>query len=102
MHVDDIVRGSLELSRLGVIGPVNFCTGRPVSMTDLAEMAAEQVGYEPSIAVLNRNPGVAYRVGDPTALNHYYRPRITLEEGIAQCLAASSSRHATDRGTSPS
>lgn len=82
IHIDDIVEGVFALLDQGVVGPVNLATGRATSFTKLAKMmGAERVEVLP-----NMPTGVQYRVGDPTFLNHYYKPKITLEEGIARGL----------------
>lgn len=88
IHVDDIVAGTLELARQDVQRPVNLCTGRATSFMSLAEMVTSAAGYRPgSITADPGKPsGVAYRVGDPTLLNRYYTPRVSLEEGIARCF----------------
>jgi len=36
----------------------------------------------------DRPAGVAYRVGDPTRFHQYYKPTVTLAEGVARALAA--------------
>lgn len=87
IHVDDIVAGALELVADGTEQPVNLCTGRPTSFTALARLMAVAAGYEPTIRVLNDQPkGVAYRVGDPERMTHYYVPAVSLEEGVLRAL----------------
>lgn len=86
IHIDDIVNAILALIDVDEpIGPVNLCTGRPVSFRQLAAMFAHQIGYRPQFHVnLDAPMGVAHRVGDPTRMHRYYVPRVTLEEGIAK------------------
>lgn len=87
IHVDDIVAAVLHLAAEGVDGPVNLCTGRGTSMIELARLFTESVGYDPVFQPLPDKPaGVAYRVGDPTLLERFYTPRISLEEGVRRAL----------------
>lgn len=88
IHIDDVVAGALAVVESGTDQPVNLCTGVGTSMLELAQLACEEVGYEPAIQLLKDRPaGVAYRVGDPTRMHTYYRPRISLDEGIRRALA---------------
>lgn len=87
IHVDDIVAGALEVVADGTEQPVNLCTGRPTSFTALARLMAVAAGYEPAIHVLADKPaGVAYRVGDPERMVHFYIPQVGLEQGIVRAL----------------
>jgi len=87
IHISDVVNAALAVVETGVEEPVNLCTGRGVTMRELATMAAHAVGYEPRIKALPDKPaGVLHRVGDPTRLHAYYEPKVTLEEGIERAL----------------
>jgi nucleoside-diphosphate-sugar epimerase len=87
IHVDDVVGAILAAYDHGVDGPVNLATGQPTSFNDLAHLFAAAASYEPEIKHLTDAPrGVAYRVGDPTLLNTFYQPKVTLEEGIRRAL----------------
>lgn len=88
IHVNDLVTGALTVAESGTEDPVNLCTGRAVSFMDLVTLMGRAVG-RPPIRVRFRPDapqGVAYRVGDPSRMVTYYRPRITLEEGIRRAL----------------
>ncbi|TDD97621.1 NAD-dependent epimerase/dehydratase family protein [Actinomadura rubrisoli] len=88
IHVDDVVGAVLAAVDAAVDGPVNIATGIGTSMAELAEMFCAQVGYDPPFEYLTDRPaGVAYRVGDPTVLNEFYRPKVTLAEGVKRALA---------------
>lgn len=91
IHVDDVVAGALAVAESGTEQPVNLCTGRPTSFTNLARlMAAASPAYAtpPAIHVLTDKPaGVAYRVGDPERMLSFYTPKISLEQGIVRSLA---------------
>lgn len=82
IHVDDIV----EAVFAGIdaeIQTVNLCSGNPVSFNELARLTVNAVGYQPKFLHVESAPvGVACRVGDPTLMNTFYIPRISLEEGI--------------------
>lgn len=87
IHIDDIVSAVLTAVELGVLGPVNLCTGRATTFADLATMCMDRAGYRAPIDCdLEAPRGVHWRVGDPTKMLEFYRPRITLEEGIARAL----------------
>lgn len=88
-HIDDVVAGALAVVDSGTDEPVNLCTGRGESCGDVAAAIARASGYSPEFQTQGDKPaGVAYRVGDPTRLHQYYKPQVTLEEGIARALAA--------------
>lgn len=89
IHVSDVVRGALAVVESGTSEPVNLCTGRGVSMLDLAWMCCQQAGYNPTFQPQPDKPtGVAYRVGDPTRFREFWTPRVSLEEGVTRALAA--------------
>lgn len=89
VHVDDVVNGALAVADSGTTEPVNLCTGIGASMLDLARLCWRQVGYMPEPAPQPDKPtGVAYRVGNPTEFFKYYRPRVTLAEGVERALAS--------------
>lgn len=87
IHIDDICAAIMTLVEADVDAPVNICTGRGVTMRDLALLCHEAVGYAPRIDVDPTAPmGVLFRVGDPTLLHSYYTPKITIEEGVRWAL----------------
>lgn len=89
IHVDDVVRGAMAAVTHGHGGPVNLCTGRATSFVELADLVTQAAGYQPEIRTHPDKPtGVAYRVGDPTRMESFYRPAVTLEDGIDRALAA--------------
>lgn len=89
IHIDDIVDATMAAVEHNVDGPVNLCTGRPISFNELARMMTTAAGYDPAIHhILDAPKGVEYRVGDPTLLHGFYRPQITLEDGIQRALAS--------------
>lgn len=89
VYIDDLVGAVFAALKQGVTGPVNLCSGVPTSFTELARRAADISGYRPDIEVLNDKPtGVARRVGDPTLMHTFYKPRIGLDEILGRCLTA--------------
>lgn len=89
IHVDDVIRGAMSAVTHGIAGPVNLCTGRATSFLELAALVTQAAGYQPEVRTQPDKPtGVAYRVGNPTLMESFYRPTVTLEEGIDRALAA--------------
>lgn len=89
IHIDDVVGATLAAVENEIEGPVNLCTGIGVSFTDLAEMCMKEAGYAGDIKYrLDCEGGVPYRVGDPSELNRFYTPRVTLTEGVRRALRA--------------
>lgn len=87
IHIDDVVAGALAVAEAGTEDPVNLCTGVGTSMRELAELACDRVGHRPVFLLLTDKPaGVAYRVGDPARFHQYYKPAVTLAEGVARAL----------------
>ena len=86
VHVEDIVSACLVLTELGTLGPVNIGTGVPTRMSELARMMAEQAGYEPEIKILHQSEGPDHRFADTSFMETFYKPRISLAEGIEMAL----------------
>jgi nucleoside-diphosphate-sugar epimerase len=94
IHIDDVVAGALAAVEQDVREPVNLCTGRGTPLIELAAMMHEAAGYAPDVALIPDAPGgVAYRVGDPGRLLGIYRPKVSLEEGVARALAVQAVGH---------
>jgi nucleoside-diphosphate-sugar epimerase len=86
IHVDDVVNGMIAMTEQGIDGPVNFCTGRGTNLNQLIRMMTDAAGYSPAIEHLGKTEGLPYRVGDPAKLHEFYKPEITLEQGILKGL----------------
>lgn len=87
IHIDDVVAAVLAAVDDGVTEPVNICTGRGTTFKQLAQIAADIVGYSPEIQVLKDMPtGVDHRVLDPTMMHKFYEPKISLEVGIERMI----------------
>ena len=77
----------LEAVKQDIQGPVNLGTGRPTSFNKLAELVTDIAGYSPEIKhIYNAPEGVAYRVCDPSKMLSFYKPKVSLEEGIHRSL----------------
>jgi nucleoside-diphosphate-sugar epimerase len=88
VHIDDVVRGTWEITLTAPPDVYNICTGKPTSFTTLARLVTTAAGYSPEeFRFLKEKPsGVQYRVGDPTTMLRYFKPKITLANGIAMAL----------------
>ena len=85
IHIDDVVAGALAVVESGTEEPVSLCTGIGTSCADVAALAAEAAGYQPQF-VVRGGTGANYRVGDPTVLHQFYKPAVTLAEGVTRAL----------------
>jgi nucleoside-diphosphate-sugar epimerase len=89
IHIDDVVAGALAIVDADVREPVNLCTGRGITMSQLAGMVCAEAGYGVTLQARPEAPsGVAYRVGDPDRFFDIYRPKVPLEEGVARAIRA--------------
>lgn len=87
IHIDDVIDATMEAIEQDVQGPVNLCSGRPTDFNQLFEMVTKEAGYSPGLNhILSAPKGVHYRVGDPTKMNTFYTPKISIEEGIRRAL----------------
>ena len=87
IHIDDIVEAA-EAGCKADVRTANLCSGIPTSFNDLAALVSSVAGYEPAFEHLPAEPvGVHYRVGDPTLMNSFYQPKISLVEGIERAFA---------------
>lgn len=90
IHIDDFVAGTLRLVEADAQSQhhaVNLCSGHGMTFHDLAYAVTEMVNYAPKFKYVSSAPrGVSHRIGDPTILNTYYEPRVTLAEGISRAL----------------
>lgn len=83
IHIRDVVGAVLEAVRQDVQGPTNLGWGRATSFNELAEMVCAAAGYSPHFEHLPAKPvGCWYRVSDSSKMHEFYKPKISLEEGI--------------------
>lgn len=87
IHIDDIVDATMTAVTEDIEGAINLCSGRPTEFLELAEIMMKEAGYKGRLCPdITAPTGVMYRVGDPTKLNTFYTPKISLEEGIRRAL----------------
>lgn len=87
IHIDDLIGATLAAVDQDVPGPVNLGTGRATTFDELARLVTSEHGYHPALKHrLGAPQGVYHRVADPTRMRSFYRPTVSLEEGIARAL----------------
>ena len=87
IHIDDIVSATMAMYETERKGPVNLCSGRPTSLRALAQQVCKLAGYAPEIEPSPAAPsGVEYRAGSASKPFVFYRPVVTLEQGIRRAL----------------
>jgi len=89
IHIDDVVHGTMTCVDLNIQEPLNLGWGRPTSFNDLAELFFSEAGWRPNggvVHLLDKPKGVLYRCADNTQMLKYFKPSITLEMGIRECL----------------
>lgn len=87
IHADDVIGAVLAAVDNDVDGPVNLCTGRATSFLELAAIVKETAGYDaPDLLVNDAPTGPHFRVGDPSLLETFYAPKVSVEEGVERAL----------------
>jgi nucleoside-diphosphate-sugar epimerase len=87
IHMQDIVDAVDEAIKQDIKGPVNLGSGIATSFNELQKMVCKEVGYSPEVKhILTAPVGVMYRCCDPAKMLSFYKPKISLEEGIARAL----------------
>jgi len=87
IHISDIVQAVLVAVEEDIKGPINLGWGRSTSFLQLAEMVTYYAGYNPEIVTRPDKPvGCMHRVADATKMWEFYKPKITLEEGIERAM----------------
>jgi len=87
IHIDDVIEGTLAGIKAD-IRVANLCTGIPTTFNQLAQMVMEVAGYKGEVVNYPSEPsGVHYRLGNPTYMESFYTPKISLLEGIERAFA---------------
>lgn len=88
IHIDDVVDAVFaSMDKLDPGETLNLGTGIPTSFIQLADKAAEVVGYKNALCLDQTKPeGVFSRVADIHKMELYYKPKRTLEYGITECV----------------
>lgn len=88
VHIDDVVGAVLALLDADVTGPVNIGTGRATSFDELARLMTAAAGYKPELRYEATAPqGVHTRVCDPSLLQQWFEPKVSLEEGVRRAVS---------------
>ena len=89
MHASDCANAILTMADQDIDGPVNLGTGRGATADEVAEMVMAEVGVNREIVHnLDKPFGPKWRVADPKLLHTFYKPTVSLEEGVARVVAA--------------
>lgn len=87
IHIDDIVNAVMVAIEDQPRGPINLGWSRSTSFLQLAEMVTYYAGYRAEIITRPDKPvGCMHRVCDNSKLLEFYKPKITLEEGIERAM----------------
>ena len=89
IHIDDIVQAVWASAwRLAPGESLNLGSGVGTTFRDLAELGCRMVGHDAAVMSDPTKPeGVFARVADCTRLHQFYRPVISLEEGVRRSIA---------------
>ena len=89
IHIDDIVEAVMQTKDVLKPGEVlNLGSGVPHTFSDLVFLACKESGFRPDIEFDTTRPeGVFYRVADTYKLDQFYKPKVSLEEGIRRVAA---------------
>lgn len=87
IHMRDIVDAVDEAIKQDITGAVNLGSGVATPFNDLKRIVCEIAGYNPEIKHVGTAPvGVMFRCSDNTKMLSFYKPKISLEEGIERAL----------------
>jgi nucleoside-diphosphate-sugar epimerase len=87
IHIEDIVGAVIAALDNDIKGPINLGWGRTTSFIQLAEMATYYAGYRTEILTRPDKPvGCMHRVANADKMWSFYKPKITLEEGIERAI----------------
>ena len=90
MHVDDLADACFFLlQNYNDVGILNIGWGEDVSIKEIAELIAAEVGYKGSLVFDTTKPdGTPRKLMDTTKINNLgWKPSITLKEGIRRTIA---------------
>lgn len=82
-------------------GAYNVCTGRPISVSDVARTVAERLGadIEPEVVGRSRTGDIRHCVGDPTFAREQlgFEAQVSLADGMDELIAWAQDAPADDR-----
>ncbi len=103
IHVSDVARSVLRAIDADVqgSGTYNVCTGRPISVLDVARTLAERLDVDvaPDVVGRSRTGDIRHCIGDPARARAdlAFEAATTLEEGLDELIAWSLDQTAEDR-----
>lgn len=87
IHIRDIVDAVHEAISCDINVPVNLGSGVATSFNDLCRIVCDIRGYSPEVKhIIDAPVGVQYRVCDNSKMLTFYKPKISLEDGIRMAL----------------
>jgi nucleoside-diphosphate-sugar epimerase len=87
IHMQDIVDAVDTAIELDITGPINLGSGEATSFRTLASEVCRIKGYSPEFNYIETAPvGVTYRVANPIKMLSFYKPKISLADGISMAL----------------
>ena len=87
IHMQDIVDAVDTTIQQDITGAVNLGSGIATSFNELKQIVCKIAGYNPEIKHVGTAPvGVMFRCSDNTKMLSFYKPKISLEEGISRAL----------------
>jgi nucleoside-diphosphate-sugar epimerase len=87
IHMRDIVDAVDTAIKEDIVGAVNLGSGVATSFNELQRLVCQQADYKPEVNHIKTNPvGVMFRCSDNTKMLSFYKPKISLEEGICMAL----------------
>lgn len=89
IHVTDTVNACIAAVDNAIDGPVNLGTGRGAPADEVAQLVMTAANVNRKIIHRTDKPtGPRWRVADPTLLHTFYKPKISLEDGVWQAVHA--------------
>lgn len=89
IHIDDIVEATLKAVELKIEGPINLGNGIPLSFVEMAKILFEVTDWTPpgGISLRTDKPvGVMFRCCDNSKMLSFYKPKVSLEQGIKRAF----------------
>ena len=87
IHIRDVVDAVDTAIKEDIRGAVNLGWARPTSFNELKELVCREANYNPeSKHIIGAPKGVDYRCSDNSKMLSFYKPKISLEEGIREAL----------------
>jgi nucleoside-diphosphate-sugar epimerase len=87
IHITDVVEAVDQAIQQDIAGPVNLGWGRPTAFNELCKIVCDQMGYTPEIRhIIGAPKGVDYRCSDNSKMLQFYKPKISLEQGVGMAL----------------